>query len=162
MNGIGAQHHTVASTREDIEYGSRLSQVNLLKALKRCRVADRRGVPRAARRVRVRLASGTREEHRRRAGHAVSADRDDEQQRVPESQADCRARTCPRARSAPHLRPAAAGRRRGRGRPSLVAGHAIAGMPQHYATATIAHLVEAANKANETLYRTTLLRLVNG
>ncbi|HEX6704710.1 MAG TPA: hypothetical protein VF169_08120 [Albitalea sp.] len=41
-------------------------------------------------------------------------------------------------------------------------GHAVAGMPQHYATATIARLVEAANEANETRDRTTLLRVVNG
>ena len=45
---------------------------------------------------------------------------------------------------------------------ALLLGHAIAGMPQHYATATIARLVEAANKANETRDRTTLLRVVNG
>ena len=45
---------------------------------------------------------------------------------------------------------------------ALLLGHAIAGMPQHYATATIARLVAAANKANETRDRTTLLRVVNG
>jgi integrase len=45
---------------------------------------------------------------------------------------------------------------------ALLLGHAIAGMPQHYATATIARLVEAANKANETRDRTTLLSVVNG
>lgn len=45
---------------------------------------------------------------------------------------------------------------------ALLLGHAIAGMPQHYATATIARLVEAANKANETRDRTTLLGAVNG
>jgi hypothetical protein len=41
-------------------------------------------------------------------------------------------------------------------------GHAITGMTQHYATATIACLVEAANKVRETHDRTTLLRVVNG
>lgn len=35
-------------------------------------------------------------------------------------------------------------------------------MPQHYAAATIARLVEAANKVRETRGRTTLLRVVNG
>ncbi len=45
---------------------------------------------------------------------------------------------------------------------ALLLGHAIAGMPQHYVTATIARLVVAANKANETRDRTTLLRVVNG
>lgn len=45
---------------------------------------------------------------------------------------------------------------------ALLLGHAIAGMPQHYATATIARLVEVANKVNETRDRTTLLRVVNG
>jgi hypothetical protein len=35
-------------------------------------------------------------------------------------------------------------------------------MPQHYATATIARLVEAADKVKQTLDRTTLLRVVNG
>ncbi|MCW5656727.1 MAG: tyrosine-type recombinase/integrase [Burkholderiaceae bacterium] len=45
---------------------------------------------------------------------------------------------------------------------ALLLGHAIAGMPQHYATATIARLVEAANKVQETRDRTTLLRVVNG
>jgi hypothetical protein len=34
--------------------------------------------------------------------------------------------------------------------------------PQHYATATIARLVEAANTVHETRDRTTLLRVVNG
>lgn len=38
----------------------------------------------------------------------------------------------------------------------------INGMPQHYATATIARLVEAADKVQETRDRTTLLRVVNG
>ena len=41
-------------------------------------------------------------------------------------------------------------------------GHAIDGMPQHYATATVARLVEAANKVTQTRDRTTLLRVVNG
>jgi len=45
---------------------------------------------------------------------------------------------------------------------ALLLGHAVAGMPQHYATATIARLVEAANKVRETCDRTTLLRVVNG
>jgi integrase len=45
---------------------------------------------------------------------------------------------------------------------ALLLGHAITGMPQHYATATIARLVEAANKVQETRDRTTLLRVVNG
>jgi hypothetical protein len=45
--------------------------------------------------------------------------------------------------------------------PRLAAGHAIAGMPQHYATATIARLVEVANKANQTRDCNTLLRVVN-
>ena len=43
---------------------------------------------------------------------------------------------------------------------ALLLGHAIVGMPQHYATATIARLVEAANKVQETRDRTTLLRVV--
>ncbi|MFZ3119248.1 MAG: tyrosine-type recombinase/integrase [Variovorax sp.] len=41
-------------------------------------------------------------------------------------------------------------------------GHAIEGMPQHYATATLARLVEMANKANEAPDRMTVLRVVNG
>jgi integrase len=45
---------------------------------------------------------------------------------------------------------------------ALLLGHAITGMPQRYATATIARLVEAANKVKETRDRTTLLRVVNG
>ncbi|MBK7261635.1 MAG: hypothetical protein IPI03_06955 [Rubrivivax sp.] len=45
---------------------------------------------------------------------------------------------------------------------ALLLGHALTGMPQHYATATIARLVEAANKLRETRDRTTLLRVVNG
>jgi hypothetical protein len=45
---------------------------------------------------------------------------------------------------------------------ALLPGHALTGMPQHYATATIARLVEAANKLRETRDRTTLLRVVNG
>ena len=45
---------------------------------------------------------------------------------------------------------------------ALLLGHSIEGMPQHYATATIARLVEMANKVKETFDRTTLLRVVNG
>ena len=45
---------------------------------------------------------------------------------------------------------------------ALLLGHVITGMPQHYATATIARLVEAANKVQQTRDRTTLLRVVNG
>jgi integrase len=45
---------------------------------------------------------------------------------------------------------------------ALLMGHALTGMPQHYATATIARLVEAANKVHETRDRTTLLRVING
>ena len=45
---------------------------------------------------------------------------------------------------------------------ALLLGHAITCMPQHYATATIARLVEAANKVTQTRDRTTLLRVVNG
>ncbi|MES2191294.1 MAG: tyrosine-type recombinase/integrase [Pseudomonadota bacterium] len=45
---------------------------------------------------------------------------------------------------------------------ALLLGHAIEGMPQHYASATVARLVETANKAQFTVDRTTLLRVVNG
>jgi integrase len=44
---------------------------------------------------------------------------------------------------------------------SLLLGHAIDGMAQHYAAATIARLIEAANKVTETRDRTTVLRIVN-
>ena len=45
---------------------------------------------------------------------------------------------------------------------ALLLGHAIEGMPRHYATATVARLVEAANSVSHTRDRTTLLRVVNG
>ena len=45
---------------------------------------------------------------------------------------------------------------------ALLLGHAIEGMPQHYATATVARLVDSANKVRHTVDRTTLLRVVNG
>lgn len=45
---------------------------------------------------------------------------------------------------------------------ALLLGHAIEGMPEHYATATVARLVDAANKVATTIDRTTLLRVVNG
>ena len=45
---------------------------------------------------------------------------------------------------------------------ALLLGHVIDGMPQHYAAATVARLVEAANKVAHTVDRTTLLRVVNG
>lgn len=45
---------------------------------------------------------------------------------------------------------------------SLLLGHAIEGMPQYYASATVARLVETANKVQLTVDRTTLLRVVNG
>lgn len=45
---------------------------------------------------------------------------------------------------------------------ALLLGHAIDGMPQHYATATVARLVDAANSVANTRDRTTLLRVVNG
>jgi hypothetical protein len=35
-------------------------------------------------------------------------------------------------------------------------------MPQHYATATVARLVDVANRVFETRDRTTLLRVANG
>lgn len=44
----------------------------------------------------------------------------------------------------------------------LLPGHASLGMRQHDATATSAHLVEAANLANTTRDQTTLLQVVNG
>lgn len=45
---------------------------------------------------------------------------------------------------------------------ALLLGHAIEGMPQHYASATVARLAEAANRVQLTVDRTTLLRVVNG
>lgn len=45
---------------------------------------------------------------------------------------------------------------------SLLLGHASKEMSQHYATATVARLVETANRVHETRNRTTLLRVVNG
>jgi integrase len=45
---------------------------------------------------------------------------------------------------------------------ALLLGHAVEGMPQLYATATIARLTEVANSVLTTRDRTTLLRLVNG
>ena len=45
---------------------------------------------------------------------------------------------------------------------ALLMGQAIAGMPQHYAAATIERLVETANKVQATRDRTTLLKMVNG
>ena len=45
---------------------------------------------------------------------------------------------------------------------ALLLGHAIAGLPQHYAAATVAKLVNAANSVTETRDHTTLLRVVNG
>lgn len=45
---------------------------------------------------------------------------------------------------------------------ALLLGHAVQGMPQHYATATVGRLVHLANQVQETDDRTTLLRVVNG
>ena len=45
---------------------------------------------------------------------------------------------------------------------ALLLGHATEDMPQHYATSTIARLVEVANKVTQTRDRTTLLRVING
>ena len=45
---------------------------------------------------------------------------------------------------------------------ALLLGHATEDMPRHYATATIARLVELANKVTQTRDRTTLLRVING
>lgn len=45
---------------------------------------------------------------------------------------------------------------------ALLLGHAIEGMPQHYASATVARLVEAGNRVSTTRDRTTLLRVANG
>jgi integrase len=41
-------------------------------------------------------------------------------------------------------------------------GHAIAGMPQHYADPVVARLIGEANKVAATIDRTTMLRIVNG
>jgi len=45
---------------------------------------------------------------------------------------------------------------------ALLLGHRMEGMPQRYATATVARLVDAANRVQHTADRTTLLRVVNG
>jgi len=45
---------------------------------------------------------------------------------------------------------------------ALLLGYSINGMPQHYATATVARLVDVANRVYETRDRTTLLRVANG
>jgi integrase len=45
---------------------------------------------------------------------------------------------------------------------ALLLGHAIEGMPQHYARPTVARLVDAANSVSKTRDRTTLLRVANG
>ena len=45
---------------------------------------------------------------------------------------------------------------------ALLLGHAVTDMPQHYASATVARLVEVANQVARTVDRTTLLRVVNG
>lgn len=45
---------------------------------------------------------------------------------------------------------------------ALLLGHAVDGMPQHYATATLARLLDAANSVLTTRDRTTVLRVVNG
>ncbi len=45
---------------------------------------------------------------------------------------------------------------------ALLLGHAVEGMAQHYATATVERLVALANRVTETDDRTTLLRVVNG
>lgn len=45
---------------------------------------------------------------------------------------------------------------------ALLLGHAAEDMPQHYASSTIARLVELANRVADTRDRTTLLRVING
>ena len=45
---------------------------------------------------------------------------------------------------------------------ALLLGHAVQGMPQHYATATLERLLEAANSVLQTRDRTMVLRVVNG
>ena len=45
---------------------------------------------------------------------------------------------------------------------ALLLGHAGNGMPQHYAAATVARLLEAANAVLKTRDRTMVLRVVNG
>lgn len=44
----------------------------------------------------------------------------------------------------------------------LLMGHAREGMSQHYATATLKRLLDAANSVSRTVDRTTILRVVNG
>lgn len=44
----------------------------------------------------------------------------------------------------------------------LLMGHAREGMSQHYATATLDRLLQAANSVSRTIDRTTVLRVVNG
>lgn len=45
---------------------------------------------------------------------------------------------------------------------AMLMGHAVEGMAQHYATATVARLLEAANRVQETRDNMTILRLVSG
>jgi integrase len=44
---------------------------------------------------------------------------------------------------------------------ALLLGHAVQGMPQHYATATLARLLDAANSVRQTRDRTMVLRVVS-
>ena len=44
---------------------------------------------------------------------------------------------------------------------ALLLAHAIDGMPQHYATATVARLVDAANRVAHTVDRTMPIRLAH-
>ena len=45
---------------------------------------------------------------------------------------------------------------------TLLMGHAGQGMPQHYAVATVARLLDGANSVLQTCDRTMVLRVVNG
>ncbi len=45
---------------------------------------------------------------------------------------------------------------------AVLMGHVVDSMPEHYATPTIAHLIECANLVKDTRDSPTLLRIVNG
>ena len=107
-------------------------------------------------------APRAREEFRPGAGDAIPADRDNEQHGLAAGEGcsgtDQSASACLRHTFGQRLRDAGVNEENR----ALLLGHAIEGMPQHYASATVARLVDAANRVRHTVDRTTLLRVVNG
>jgi integrase len=108
------------------------------------------------------LPPGTREEHRREAGHAIRPDRDDEQHRVPDCPQGSRLDGGSRARPSPHVRAAIAGGRCASGRPRAAVGTCDRGHASALRDGDDRSLGRLGQQGDRNARSRDLLRVING